>query len=140
MDPDAESDPDSVSDSGSKVKLKTWAQRKHKSMGFEAPGGQPVPLIDRVHRLMHLWRAGDMLKVDDYLDDHGLRRHELFKRLLQSLVELSRKNGAAQELQTLELLSSHVQAKGATRQATYRQVHELAPVAGGPDQLELSLE
>lgn len=66
-DPDAEADPDSASDSGSKVKLKTWAQRKHRSMGYEAPGGQPVPLIDRIHRLMHLWRAGDVLKVDEYL-------------------------------------------------------------------------
>ena len=45
-------------------------------MGYEAPGGQPVPLIDRIHRLMHLWRAGDVLKVDEYLDEHGLRRHD----------------------------------------------------------------
>ena len=116
-DPDAEAG----SDSGSKVKLKTWVQRKHKSMGYEAPGGQPVPLIDRIHRLMHVWRAGDVLKVDEYLDDHGLRRQELFKRMLQSLIELSRKDGGSQELQVLESLSNHVQAKGATaedRQAT----------------------
>jgi hypothetical protein len=83
-------------------------------MGYEAPGGQPVPLIDRVHRLMHLWRAGDVLKVDEYLDEHALRRQELFKRLLQSLIELSRKDGESQELQILESLSNHVQAKGAT--------------------------
>jgi hypothetical protein len=113
-DPDAEADPDSTSDSGSKVKLKTWAQRHHKSMGYEAPGGQPVPLIDRIHRLMQLWRAGDVLKVDEYLDEYGLRRQELFKRLLQSLIELSRKDGESQELQTLESLSNHVQTKGAT--------------------------
>ena len=69
--------------SGSKLKLKTWAQRHSKSMGYEAPGGKPIPLIDRVHRLMHLWRAGDVHKVDEYIDDSGLRRHELFKRLLQ---------------------------------------------------------
>jgi adenine-specific DNA methylase len=117
-DPDAEVDPDSASDSGSKVKLKTWAQRKHKGMGYEAPGGQPVPLIDRIHRLMHLWREGDLLKLDEYLDEHGLRRQELFKRLLQSLIELSRKDGGSQELQILESLSNHVQAKGATPQAT----------------------
>lgn len=115
-DPDAEADPDSASDSGSKVKLKTWAQRKHKSMGYEAPGGHPVPLIDRIHRLMHLWRAGDVLKVDEYLDEHGLRRQELFRRLLQSLIELSRKDGESQELQSLESLSNHVQAKGAIRE------------------------
>jgi hypothetical protein len=111
--PDPDADAEAVTDSGSKVKLKTWAQRKHKSMGYEAPAGQPVPLIDRVHRLMHLWKAGDVHKVDEYLDDHGLRRHELFKRLLQSLIELSRKDGGSQELQVLESLTNHVQAKGA---------------------------
>jgi hypothetical protein len=110
-DPDAEADPDSASDSGSKVKLKTWAQRQHKSLGYEAPGGQPVPLIDRIHRLMHLWRAGDVLKVDEYLDDHGLRRHELFRRLLQSFIELSL--AGSDERSLLESLSNHVGAKGA---------------------------
>jgi hypothetical protein len=113
--PDAEADPDSASDSGSKVKLKTWAQRNHKSMGYEAPGGQPVPLIDRIHRLVRLWRAGDMLKVDEYLDDHGLRRHELFRRLLQSLIELS--PARSDERSLLESLSNHVGAKGAKWEA-----------------------
>lgn len=113
-DPDAEAEPDSTSDSGSKVKLKTWAQRKHKSMGYESPSGQPIPLIDRIHRLMHLWRTGDVIKVDEYLDEHGLRRQELFRRLLQSLIELS--PGGSDERALLESLSNHVQAKGAKRE------------------------
>lgn len=99
-------------DSGSKIKLKAWTQRKRNTMGFEAPSGRPIPLIDRVHRLMHLWRAGDVHKVDEYLDDNGLRRQELFKRLVQSLIELS--NGGSNERSILESLSNHVQAKGAT--------------------------
>ena len=37
------------------------------------PGGRPVPLIDRIHRLMQLWKNGDVHKVDEYLDEHGLR-------------------------------------------------------------------
>lgn len=53
-DSDAEAEADQASDSGSRVKLKAWVQREQKSMGYEAPGGQPVPLIDRLHRLMHL--------------------------------------------------------------------------------------
>ena len=111
IDPDAEADADSNTDSGSKVKLRTWAQRKIKNMGYEAPGGQPVPLIDRIHRLMHLWKAGDVHKVDDYLDDNGLRRNELFKRLLQSLIELS--PPGSDERSLLESLSNHIGAKGA---------------------------
>ena len=111
-DPDAESESEDNSGTGSKIKLKTWAQRKRRAMGFEAPSGRPIPLIDRVHRLMHLWRAGDVQKVDEYLDDNGLRRQELFKRLVQSLIELS--NSGSDERSILESLSNHVQAKGAT--------------------------
>jgi adenine-specific DNA methylase len=111
-DPDVEAEPEENGDSGSKIKLKTWAQRNRRSMGFEAPSGRPIPLIDRIHRLMHLWRAGDVHKVDEYLDDNGLRRQELFKRLVQSLIELS--TAGSEERSLLESLSNHVQAKGAT--------------------------
>ena len=107
----AEADPDAEEDSGSKVKLKTWAQRKGSSLGYEAPNGKPIPLIDRVHCLMHLWKAGDLHKVDDYLDGNGLRRQELFKRLLQSLIELS--PHGSEERSLLESISNHVGAKGA---------------------------
>ena len=111
-DPDAETEPEENDGSGSKIKLKTWAQRKRRTMGYEAPSGRPIPLIDRVHCLMHLWRAGDVHKVDEYLDDNGLRRQELFKRLVQSLIELS--NGGSEERSLLESLSNHIQVKGAT--------------------------
>ena len=113
-DEEEETDPDVATetdgDSGARVRLKTWAQRKGKSMGYEAPGGRPVPLIDRTHRLMHLWKAGDLRKVDEYLDDSGLRRHELFKRVLQSLIELSQIN--TEERSVLESISNHIGARG----------------------------
>jgi len=96
---------------GSKVKLKAWNLRKGKSMGYEAPEGRVVPLIDRVHRVMHLWKEGDVQKVDDYLDEHALRRNELFKRVVQSLIELS----AASERSLLESISNHIGAKGAAK-------------------------
>ena len=44
---------------GAKVKLKPWHRRQGRNLGLEAPGGRPAPLIDQVHKLMHLWRAGD---------------------------------------------------------------------------------
>jgi hypothetical protein len=110
---DAEVDAATEEESGSKVKLKTWVQRKGHSLGYEAPGGRPVPLIDRVHCLMHLWKGGDLHKVDEYIDDNGLRRHELFKRLLQSLIELS--PAGSEERSLLESLSNHVQARGAVK-------------------------
>ena len=110
---DADADIEAEEDSGSKVKLKTWAQRKGRSLGLEAPGSRTIPLIDRVHRLMHLWKAGEVQKVDEYLDDNGLRRQELFKRLLQSLIELS--PHGSEERSLLESLSNHVGTKGVPR-------------------------
>jgi adenine-specific DNA methylase len=110
---DAEEEPAEYTGSGSKVKLKPWNQRRGRSMGYEAPGGRPVPLIDRIHRLMHLWKGGDVHKVDEYLDEHGLRRHELFRRVLQSLIELSKPG--SEERSLLESLSNHIGAKGAKK-------------------------
>ncbi len=111
-------DPDSAAEenegSGSKVKLKTWAQRNHKNMGYEGSGGRPVPLIDHIHRLLHLWKAGDVTKVDDYIDDKGLRRNELFKRVLQSMIELS--PAGTDERSLLENVSNHVGARGAVKE------------------------
>ncbi len=113
-DADAESDAEQDDASGSKVKLRTWAQRKGKSMGYEAPGGKPIPLIDRVHCLMHLWKAGELSKVDEYIDGNGLRRQELFKRLLQSLIELS--PHGSEERSLMESISNHLGARGAARE------------------------
>lgn len=103
-----DSDDGGGSGGGSKVKLKPWNQRKGKSMGYEAPEGKPVPLIDRIHRVMHLWKEGDVQKVDEFLDDHALRRNELFKRVVQSLIELSNNS----ERSILESISNHIGAKG----------------------------
>jgi hypothetical protein len=93
-------------------------------MGYEAPGGRPVPLIDRIHRLIHLWKGGDVYKVDEYLDEHGLRRHELFRRVLQSLIELSKPG--SEERSLLESLSNHIGAKGAKRKEQQQVFTEMA--------------
>lgn len=115
-DSDSEEDADAeAADSGSggkgnKVKLKHWHQRKAKWLGYEGPGGRPVPLIDQVHRLMHLWRAGDEAKVDDYLDNRSLKRNALFAQLLQALIELA--PAGSEERSILESLSNHIAARG----------------------------
>ena len=87
----------------STVKLKPWLQRKY--AGLDA-AGLTSPLIDKVHRLMHLWRAGDVLKVDEYLDLHGLGYNTLFGQLLQALIELA--PAQSEERALLESISNHV--------------------------------
>ena len=123
-DNDESEEPSEERRSGSKFKLKPWNQRRGRSMGYEAAGGRPVPLIDRIHRLMHLWKGGDVHKVDEYLDEHGLRRHELFRRVLQSLIELSKPG--SEERSLLESLSNHIGAKGARKKDLHREFPEMA--------------
>ncbi|MEW5867218.1 MAG: hypothetical protein AB1774_10230, partial [Bacillota bacterium] len=109
---DAESedtDTGSEEGTGSTVRLKPWYQRKRKGMGYDAPSGRIVPLIDQVHRVMHLWRAGDVVKVDEYLDDRGLRRNTLFHQLLQALIELA--PTGSEERSLLESISNHLAAR-----------------------------
>ncbi len=119
---------------GSTVRLKAWNQRKRPGMGYDPavdsprarrakmepplfpeaapdlPKSREIPLIDMIHRLMHLWKTGDVVKVDEYLDLRGLRRNELFKQLLQALIELSQ--SLSEERSILESLSNHIQTRG----------------------------
>jgi adenine-specific DNA methylase len=100
---------------GSKVRLRPWNRRIRKSMGYDGDAGanvvagKPAPLIDQVHRLMHLWRAGDLIRVDEYLDARGLRRNALFHQLLQALIELA--PAATEERSLLESISNHISAR-----------------------------
>ncbi len=107
----AESDTDEEPEegTGSTVKLRPWHQRKRKTMGYDAEG-RPAPLIDQVHRLMQLWKAGDVVKVDDYLDARALRKNTLFLHLLQALIELA--GEGTEERVILENISNHLAARG----------------------------
>ncbi|MDR2573956.1 MAG: DUF1156 domain-containing protein [Desulfovibrio sp.] len=93
-----------------KMALLPWSRRDYRGLGTDAPGGAEVPLIDRAHKLMHLWKEGDVGQVDTYIDAFALRRSELFKQLLQALTELSENS----ERSLLESISNHLHAKGAT--------------------------
>lgn len=104
-----EEDADTAQPGGATVKLKAWNQRKEKNLGYEAPGGRSIPLIDRIHRLMQLWKAGNSAHVDEYLDANGLRQQELFKRVLQALIELA--PAGSEERAVLENLSNHIGVK-----------------------------
>ena len=106
--------------SGARLKLKAWSRRLGRNLGLEGPGGRPAPLIDQVHKLMHLWRAGDQVKVDDYLDTRGLQRHALFNQILQALIELA--EAGSDERSVLEAISNHAASRGdvrAPRQRTF---------------------
>jgi len=69
-----------------------------------------VPLIDRVHRLMHLWKEGDVVKVDEYLETSGMRHEGVFPHLLQALIELA--SAGSEERSILESISNHAAGRG----------------------------
>ncbi len=96
-------DVEELEGTSSTVKLKAWSQRKY--VGLEM-AVMSTPLIDKVHRLMHLWRAGDVIKVDEYLDVHALGYNTLFGQLLQALIELA--PAGSEERALLESISNHV--------------------------------
>ncbi len=111
---EAEDVEEAESGGGAKVKLKPWQRRGQRNLGLEAPSGQPVPLIDQAHKLMHLWRAGEQVKVDNYLSERGLQRDALFNKILQALIELA--DEGSEERSILEALSNHVAAQGEVRE------------------------
>ena len=114
---------------GAKVKLKAWNRRRGRNLGIDVPGGRPVPLIDQIHKLMHLWRAGDQVKVDDYLDTRGLQRNALFNQILQALIELA--DAGSEERAILEALSNHAAARSGVQDPRQRRL-QLGETGAGP--------
>lgn len=122
--------------SGSVFRLKNWNQRKNPRMGYDpATDGsteklplfpdmerevlqiREIPLIDQAHRLMHLWKSGDVSKVNEYLDLRGTRRNPLFLQLLQALIELA--PTGSEERSLLESISNHLGGKQTTAERLF---------------------
>ena len=137
--PDEEqtSDEDVGGGTGSTLRLKQWKQRKRESMGYDPAVDsakaqvraaqmtflpedekgkslrrREIPLIDQIHRLMHLWTGGELTKVDDYLDSRALLRNNTFHQVLQALIELA--STASEERSILESISNQLKARGVT--------------------------
>jgi putative DNA methylase len=113
-----EDEAEDASGGGGKLKLKPWKARTQRGLGEAPLRGQPIPLIDHVHRLLHLWAAGDLVQVNAHLDRHGLRRSPLFAQLLQALIEQSRAEGVTDEFAALERLANHLKGFGSAAQGT----------------------
>lgn len=97
--------------SGSEARLKPWNRRRNRGLGQPSADGEPPALIDCVHRLMQLWKTGEQGRVDRFLADRGLWRHELFARVVQAVIELAAEG--SEERSVLESIQNHLQGRGA---------------------------
>jgi len=87
------------------VQLKPWNDRKRPSLGEDVIG-HPAPLIDQVHRLMRLWKSGDVSKVNDYIAARGLSSDRRAREVIQAIIELAER--ATEERSILEGISNHL--------------------------------
>ena len=112
---------------GGEARLEAWNRRRGQSLGEPTSDGTPPPLIDCLHKLMQLWKAGERSRVDGYLEQRGLSRHELFARLTQAVLELA--DTGSEERSILESIQNHLQATdvGPSRQQAFRlDVHSVS--------------
>jgi hypothetical protein len=112
----AEDEDNGAATGGGQFRLKAWSQRKGRDLGLDTSGGRAAALIDQVHKVMHLWKAGEEHKVNEYLETRGLRSSAIFAKLLQALIEKSRAEGQSEECAILEKLSNHLRKIGAAAQ------------------------
>lgn len=84
-----------------------------------------IPLIDQIHRLVQLWKAGELVKVDEYLDIRVLLRNNTFHQVLQAMIELAPQSG--EERSILESISNHLRARGVTVVEKQKKIFDNSP-------------
>jgi len=80
---------------------------RNESLGESRPN-QSAPLIDRLHRLMHLLKQNRASEVQTAYDTWGLAGDPAFPRLLQTVRELAVQNHQAEEQRLVESLASQL--------------------------------
>jgi adenine-specific DNA methylase len=81
-----------VSKKGSKITLKSAADRDDdEDLGLPR-AGVPAPIVDSIHRCLNLWRANRRQELADYLATLGEARVDLLKRCAQALSEVLRED------------------------------------------------
>jgi putative DNA methylase len=81
---------------GSDLRLARWDERTRgdpstrsgQRLGEPHPSGG-LPLIDALHRLMHLWSAGQLDTLSTYAAEKGLHQNDLFWAIAQAVLEMA---------------------------------------------------
>lgn len=96
---------DLVDISGSTAQLKAWRKRDRPK---QDDVDSATPMVDQVHRLMHLWTEGDQQAVDTFIENQGLADHSLFQKVMQAIIELA--DGT--ERSVMESISNYIKGQG----------------------------
>ncbi len=96
--------------SGSEAKLKPWNRRSSRNLGEPTDSGGAPALIDCLHKLMQHWKTGEQTRVDGYLEARALWNNEIFKRVIQAVLELALRG--SEERSLLESIQNHLTARG----------------------------
>ena len=108
---DPEDDSEEVTPlSGSDARLKTWKRRRARDLGQSDASGTAPALIDCIHKLMQLWKTGEQARVDSYLEERGLWKHDLFAAVVQAVLELAERG--SEERALLESVQNHLRGGG----------------------------
>ena len=103
-------DTDAPEISGSEARLKWWNERRASDLGRATAAAAAPPLIDCVHKVMQLWKTGEQARVDAYLEERGLWKHELFASVIQTVLELAERGSDERGL--LEKIQNHLRGGG----------------------------
>lgn len=90
--------------------LKPWHRRIRPGLGESSGDGAPPPMIDLLHKLMQLWKAGQQGACDALLETYGLRGGDRFAQLAQAVVELS--GSGSEERSLCESLTTYLRKPG----------------------------
>jgi adenine-specific DNA methylase len=77
---------------GSKINLKSAADRADDDDLGLPRAGLPAPIVDCIHRCLNLWRPNRRQELADYLSTLGEARVEVLKRCAQALSEVLRED------------------------------------------------
>ncbi len=108
--------------SGSALRLLEHTDRRSDRVGQTHPSGA-LPVIDMLHKIMNLWKAGDKALISSYLTEQGLRDNDLFKSVVQALVEMSPQNSDERSLlETIINYTPNLSAEDTEGQLTIREI------------------
>ena len=93
------------------TKAKVLAEYERLKPGLDGPAadGTLPPPVDSVHKTKQLWKTGERIWVDGWLEARGSWRHEPFARVVQAPFEPA---GAGSEERSIpESVQNHLRAR-----------------------------